>query len=261
MGDGIWRFDSDLTWHYHASMVRECFNIAATRVKFSRYHHVRTFIYYAICVLESALNAEMRRHEQDTKSEEDIYKKLWNTKLDKKVRSWPSEIFSEEATFDDRLFASLAQTKNVRNEVTHPKRHDHSIYLELDDIARSANDICLQISLALAQIAEWRGDPFPYWLTGWQLVGEIGNPTEVVCGSNGNSFVYSLRSLGYRDKRVEGLPLSEWEEKLMSSARDFLSMNEALTTCQHDIEPFCPSMPKKPRLCRKWWDHDLIVAR
>jgi len=261
MSDGIWRFDSDLTWHYHASMVQECSNIAASRAKFSRYQHIRTFMYYAICVLESALNAEMRLHEQGAKNESDIYKKLRHTELDAKVKLWPAELFSAKATFDDQLFAYLARTKFIRNEVTHPKRRDHSIYIELDSIGIEASNICLQISLALAQLAEWGGHTFPYWLTGWQLVGETGNPTEVICGSNSNSFVYSLNNLGYKDKRVASLPLSEWEKCLMTTAQDFLTLNEALRQCPCDIEPFYPSMPHKPRLCRKWWDCELIMAR
>jgi hypothetical protein len=71
-----------------------------------------------------------------------------------------------------------------------------------------------------------------------------------------NGFVWSLRAMGY-DVRVND---PSWERKHMTSMPGYEELKGALDRYPDDIEPYWDKFPEKPRLTRRWWDHEFIYA-
>jgi hypothetical protein len=90
------------------------------------------------------------------------------------------------------LFETYQET---RNEITHPKRRDHSIYVELDQA--DPDGLVDAIARAIVTLCEARGVPFPYWVLGWNYVGLNNNPAHPLQSNNLNGFVWSFRGMGY----------------------------------------------------------------
>lgn len=255
----IWRWDADITWHYHASMVYANYLSKNLKSKFEKYYYARSCIFFAIGALEAELNNEMRKHllQSDPSSDEDIIKAQRKTSFSDKVKKWPRKLYGRGNNFRDDVMEAIRRVQEVRNEVTHPKREDHSIFADLDGL--NLDVVVDKFSVALVQISEWNGVPFNYWVTGWNYVSGSGKLTEVILCNNGNSFVYSLSAMGFRDTRCNGVRIGDWENVLMTSIDDYEILKKALSECPLDIEKYCPSTPAKPRLCRRWWDEALIL--
>ncbi|MDO9632560.1 MAG: hypothetical protein Q7I92_11730, partial [Humidesulfovibrio sp.] len=252
---------SDITWHYHSSMVYAAHCARNAKSGFEKYHNVRSCVYFAIGVLESVLNSEMRSHlTLDGVSESKIKDRMFKTNLQGKIKTWPKELFGTYQQFRDDVCGTISDIQAIRNEVTHPKRRDHSIYSQLDALACIIETVVGHVSIAVVQIAEWKNVPFDYWLTGWNYVGMSGNFTEPSIGNNGNDFVYSLKALGFRHTICDNMPVGEWEHVLMISVEKFEMLKKALDGCPRDIEPFAACASLKPRLCRRWWDRELILG-
>lgn len=255
----IWLWDADITWHYHASMVYANYLSKNLKSKFERYYYARSCIFFAIGALEAELNKEMRKFLlKSDSSEEDIIGMQRKTSFADKVKKWPRKFYGRGSGFRDDVMEAIKHVQVIRNEVTHPKREDHSIFADLDGL--NLDVVADKFSVALVQISEWNKIPFNYWVTGWNYVNGSGKLTEVILCNNGNSFVYSLSAMGFRDVRCRGLQISDWENVLMTSVEDYEILKKALADCPLDIEKYHPSTPAKPRLCRRWWDEALIMG-
>lgn len=159
----------------------------------------------------------------------------------------------EEAAFEKSLKSVFARFKDMRNEITHPKNWDHSIYAELD--ACNPESLVEAVARGIVMLHEAKSMPFPYWLLGWNYVGMNGNSAHPFEGNNGNGFVHSFRGIFEVSPRC-----FDFERDFMTSIRGYEDLKKALDGYPHDIEPFWSNFPLRPRLCRRWWDHAFIRA-
>lgn len=249
-----WRFNSNITWHYYSSAFYESILSAESNNPFQRYHHLRACIYFSVCCFESFLNTVMREKlTQDGVNEEVILKKLRKVNLEEKIRNWPSEVCETPLEIPGYIIDIFKSIQGVRNEVTHAKNRDHSIYSELDRMQPTliVDAVARLIIITLSAKAR----PFPYWLLGWNYVGFNGNPAHPFEGNNLNGFVHSLRNLGIQFNNY-GSDIA-WEMKAMTSMKGFDELKDILTQSPIDIEPHDTRFPQKPQLTRRWWDIDL----
>lgn len=248
----IWRWNSEPAWHYHCSMSYEAAMASDSNNDFVRYHHVRTCVYFAVSTIETFLNQQMRRHlEEQEIAEEAILKRLRSH--EDKRKDWPSEICGKEVNFSSDVHKVFETYRLMRNEITHPKRRDHSIYLELE--SANPDELVEAISVAIVTIHEGMGEPFPYWVLGWNYVGMNGNPAYPVQSNNLNGFVYSLIGMGFQGVRSSDL---SWERRHMFTVENYKHLKSELAKYPVDIEPYWPDFPMRPRLTRRWWDHEFI---
>ncbi|MBW8725114.1 MAG: hypothetical protein JF625_08190 [Inquilinus limosus] len=72
----------------------------------------------------------MREHMKG-EAEDVIMERLRKPPFREKVSVWPSEIAGREISFEPDFWGFFEQHKQVRDEITHPKRRDHSVYRDL----------------------------------------------------------------------------------------------------------------------------------
>jgi hypothetical protein len=251
----VWRWNANPVWHYFCSMQYEAYQAKTANNDFMRYHHVRSCVFYAVSVIEALLNSEMRRYMQEQgASEIDILKRLRNTRFQEKREKWPSEICGKPVKFNSSVVKLFETHRSIRDEVTHPKRRDHSIYVELDQAA--PDSLVDAIARAIVTLCEARSVPFPYWVLGWNYVGMNNNPAHPLESNNLNGFLWSFRGMGF------GVNTSDihWERQHMTSMAGYEALKEALARYPADIEPYWKDFPLRPRLTRRWWDHEFIIA-
>lgn len=253
--NGHWRFNSNISWHYFCSVCSSEGMYKETTNKFMRYHHVRTQLYFSVCTMEALMNAEMRRHMQEMNTDEaEIFSTLRKEKFVNKIRKWPTKILDKDFEFASDFWQFYERSKAVRDEITHPKNHDHSIYEDLDN--SDPTFIQKAIAGAIVDFHESKGKPWPYWLAGWNYVGLNGNPSWPFESNNINGFYYSLLNFGFNRVPTQ----MQFEEHCMSTRVQFGKLCEALDALSVDIEPISPRFPQTPRLTRRWWDQQYLIA-
>jgi hypothetical protein len=215
---------------------------------FNRYHHVRTLLYFSVCTIESALNAAMRMHMRD-QDEASINEKLRKPRFEEKVRRWPSIISGRKTEFEPDFWNFFDRYKNTRDEITHPKLPDHSIYRDLD----KADPLAIRraIARALVRLYQAQGRSWPYWLLSWNYVGMNADPTFPMESNNLNGFYWSLPALGVR---WNGMGQMSFESEAMSTLAHFDELDGIFCKLSIDIEPINPYFPHRPLLTRRWWD-------
>ena len=250
---GHWRWNSDIAWHYFSSMQYEAHCAKNADNDFMKYHHLRSCIYFGIGTLEAFLNKQIRLYfENDGGTENDIAKAMFHS-TDDKLKKWVKRIYGAGFSFEKSLISVFACFKDMRNEITHPKNRDHSIYAELD--ACNPESLVEAVARGIVMLHEAKSTPFPYWLLGWNYVGMNGNSAHPFEGNNGNGFVHSFRGMFEVSPRC-----FDFERDFMTSIRGYEDLKKALDGYPHDIEPFWSNFPLRPRLCRRWWDHAFIRA-
>lgn len=256
---GHWRWNSDITWHYFSSMTVEAHRAQTATNDFAKYHHLRSCIYYAIGTLEAVLNTEMRRHLEGLgENEENIEKKLATTKMHVKRDTWIREIHGQDFSFDPLLVDVFKRYRAIRDEITHPKKRDHSIYHELDNC--NTRELVEIIAHALVAIYEVKNVPFPYWVLGWNYVGMNGDATHPMESNNQNGFLWSLNWMGFNVPAGDYGRANQWERQFMTSLEGYKQIKDGLDAYPHDIEPYVAEFSFRPRLCRRWWDRDFILS-
>lgn len=221
--------------------------------EFMRYHHVRSCIYFSVSALEAFLNGQMRRFlESQGMPEHEVFARLRQTAINNKLNDWPSEICGQKTLFPDQVSQIFAVYRDIRNETTHPKRKDHSIYPELEDA--DPNELAEAISTAMVIVHEGMQTPFPYWLLGWNYVGMNGNAAYPHQSNNMNGFFHSLRNMGAQISPSD----TDWDRKNMITLDHYHFLKRSLDEYQADIEPYWGAFPHRPRLTRRWWDHEFI---
>lgn len=251
----IWRWNSDSTWHYFCSTCYGANSAKTANNNFIKYHHLRSCIYFAVCTIESFLNQEMRRIlEAQSVSEEKIYQTIRKPSIKQKMRKWPQIIYNKPIEFEERVLRVIDEYRELRNEITHPKRRDHAIYYVLDQ--SNPDQLVDAIGSALACLYDAKEKPFPYWILGWNYVGMNGNPAFPTQLNNLNGFYYSLKGMGFSGLGAD----ITFEDRCMSTKRDFDHLLSQLKSYPEDIEPYWEGFPSRPRLTRRWWDHEFIIS-
>lgn len=259
MNNEHWRWNSNITWHYFSSMYHETHCALNANNDFMKYHHRRSALYYAVGTIESYLNSERRKFLENAGTEESqIQKQLKDTRLPDKRKKWPEEMYGSNFNLDDSIVQIFEKYAKDRNEITHPKNRDHSIYAELDNM----DDIALRDSVAksLVSLHAAKNTPFPYWVLGWNFVGMNNNPAYPFEGNVHNGFLHSLQAMGYRVPASDYGSAKTWVEANMTTLAGFENLKKVLDAYPHDIEPCSEWLPMKPRLCRRWWDHQFILS-
>ncbi|MCO6187215.1 hypothetical protein [Rhizobium sp. L1K21] len=251
---GYWRWNTNITWHYFSSVGISAASAREATSEFMRDHHIRTLLYFSECTIESALNSA-KRNSMSGEPEEAIFRTLrWGSLRDKATK-WPSEIAGREISFEPDFWQFFDHFKNVRNEVTHPKRHDHSIYADLDKA--DPTTIEKAIARALVTLYSAQKKPWPYWLLSWNYVGFNGDKTAPFESNNLNGFFHSLPALGIR---WHGASQMCFEQEGMSTLANFDELDAVMKKVTLDIEPPNKIFTDRPRLTRRWWDLSFLQS-
>tara|TARA_B100000315_G_scaffold105833_1_gene97067 strand:- start:506 stop:1246 length:741 start_codon:yes stop_codon:yes gene_type:complete len=226
--------------------------------EFARYHHLHGCLFFAVGSIEAFLNEQMRKALEDKGLHEDeIFKKLRKRPLPGKIEDWPKELCGKPAPVSEEIREVLYASRILRGEITHPKRRDHSIYRELDEL--HTTPIITAVSEYMVSIYEGAGEAFPYWIFGWNYVGMNNDPTYPALLPRGQ-FQYSLQMMGYDVPAADYYRSQEWEKVNMSSVEGYRVLKSALDqTATADIEPVWRALPQRPRLTRRWWDREFLM--
>ncbi len=135
--------------------------------------------------------------------------------------------------------------KTTRNELTHPKEKDHSIYQDLILLRFEVDKLVQAIAELIICIQTARNETFPYWLTGWNFINMNGNPNWPMVSDN-MRFIQQFRHTQLAEK------LEEFEQAKMKTIDHYRELVSFLATQR--CEPQNPEYPHAPRLCKTWWD-------
>jgi len=252
----VWRWNVDDIWQSYSSMFQEEYFTVRSTNQIERYHHLTATLLFGSCAIEAFLNARMRIHRKKKGDEEkEILKFLRYTALRKKLEKWPLEFCGTLLPNED--IKIITEFYELRNEVTHRKKKDHSLYKALDDSNVSVFIDALQ--RILVTIYCGLKESFPYWLLGWNYVGMNGDETHPLLCSN-QQFQHSLRRLGFDVPAWEYQEAVERERLNMTTPKGFEYLKLQVYFRCPDIEPRDDRFPQMPRLCKLWWDKNLIRA-
>ncbi len=253
---GIWRWNVDDVWQSFSSMYQEMAFANEATNDIARYHHLSACLLFGGCAVESFLNANMRNHlKRSEESEKKILRRLRYTALREKMESWPSEIC--EIVLDRGTLEVLLGFLDLRNEVTHRKRIDHSLYKELDKT--TPVNFVEVIQTSFVQLYHGRGVSFPYWLLGWNFVGFNHDQTHPVLINN-QQFKHALTHMGFKVPAWEAGAADAWEQQNMKGMDAFRRLKRNYYEKAPKIEPRNEEFPMAPRLCKRWWDKELILG-
>lgn len=127
----IWRWNVDDVWQSFSSMFQEAWHASRAHNEIQRYHHLTGALLFGACTVEAFMNAQMRIHcAKSAMPDAEIVQVLRKGNLLEKLRKWPSVISG--VSVEKLHLATIAEFLELRNEVTHRKRRDHSLYAELD---------------------------------------------------------------------------------------------------------------------------------
>lgn len=252
--DGIWRWNVDDVWQSYSSMLQESFFAENAAYDITRYHHLTACLLFGGCAVESFMNTSRRRFLEgkglDTKT---IHQELRYTSLRKKMEEWPYEIC--KVKFEPNDLESISGFLDLRNEVTHRKRRDHSLYKELDESKPSF--FVQAVQNVFVAVYTGLNNSFPYWLLGWNFVGMNGDEAHP-CLINNQQFKHALAHMGFPVPAWEYHAANAWEEENMKGIAAFHRLKSDFYNNAPTIEPRIPMFPMAPRLCKHWWDRELI---
>lgn len=262
MTEEVWRWNVNPTWNHFCSMTREAHYADSATNTFDRNHHLMACLYFGIGALESFLNYQMREKlKTQGIQEQKIIKILRNAAFgesknkDSKVLDWPKEICGSDFQLPVKVNSLLIDYNLLRGEITHPKKKDHSLYRDLEEA--KPGEFIEAVTDYIVTIYEAKKEPFPYWLLGWNFVGFNHDSTWPFLSGN-DQFRHSLRALGIDVPAWEYEAALRWEQEHMTSLKEFNLLFLALVQTGLEIEPKNLQFPTKPRLCKRWWDKELI---
>ena len=251
----IWRWNVNDTWQSFSSMFQEGYLSSKSTSDFERYHHLSSCLLFGACTVESFFN-EIYRSKLFNKGEVEkkIFKDLRYTSFRKKFENWPQEIcgIKIDREIQEKIYAYL----DIRHEVTHRKRKDHSLYSELDNT--NPTEFIEAIQQTFLIIYEYSNLAFPYWLLGWNYVGMNSDPTHP-CLINNQQFKHSINFMGFSVPAWGADMAEKWEEKFMTTRKGFNLIKSEIYDNAPDIEPKNDRFPFAPRLCKRWWDKSFII--
>jgi hypothetical protein len=219
---------------------------------FKIYHHVSASLYFGIGAIEAFLNRQMRKRFDGVKTEAEIHDILRKPRLMDKITLWPSILCGIKIEVPKDLVSAINDFRELRGEVTHQKRHDHSLFAELD--ATKPQALIDAVSQYQVMILEHLEQAFPYWLLGWNYIGINDDPNSP-CLINNQQFRYSLRALGEHHVPAADYDAAvKWEMANMTSLEGYRKLKGILDAKAIDIEPHNTRFPTAPRLTRNWWN-------
>jgi hypothetical protein len=80
------------------------------------------------------------------------------------------------------------------------------------------------------------------------------------CLLNNQQFKHALRNMGFNVPAWEYHEANMWEEQNMKGLEGFLRLKQNYYSRTPDIEPKREYFPMAPRLCKRWWDKNLILG-
>lgn len=255
--NGVWRWNVDDIWQSYSSMFQESFLSEKAAYDITRYHHLTASLLFGGCAIESFMNTNRRKFlEENEADDKKIHRELRYTPLRKKMEDWPHEICGVK--FETNDIEIISEFLDLRNEVTHRKRRDHSLYKELDEASPS---IFLQaVQNAFVKFYSGQETSFPYWLLGWNFVGMNGDEAHP-CLINNQQFKHALQHMGFKVPAFDYYAAEAWEKENMKGIAAFRRLKIDFYDNAPIIEPRNPSFPMAPRLCKHWWDRDLIYKK
>lgn len=246
---GHWRWNVNHAWENFSSLFQEAELSKIVDNEFQKNHHLKSVLYFGILAIESFVNEKIRiSMTQQGETEQNIIKYLKNNsnsiqvKLKSKYLSNNTIEISEEV--NNILFTKY---KTTRNELTHPKEKDHSIYQDLEFLKYEVDKFVQAVAELIIHIQMARNEPFPYWLTGWNFINMNGNPNWPSLAHN-FQFIQSL----YHTSLVSNI--EELEQSKLKTIDQYRKLKIILST--HRCQPENPNYPRAPRLCKKWWDSE-----
>ena len=255
-GKEYYRWNVDPAWHHHVAMTQEAQLAFEAPSEFSRYYHSRLCLFGAVGLVETSLNKIMRaRMEGEGSTEREILKKLKEVPLGLKLERWLPSFFDKPIDVPDAVASTLRLTIEMRNEITHPKQRDHSIYKALDGLSPVATADLVSQFIADIQVREY--GEYGYWLLGWNYVGSVSNPWEV-SWSNSHQVYWAMLYFGFRFP--VGYDDRRFVREHFKSVEGFLKLRDILgKEGVPAIEPFDAQFPIRPRLTRRWWDPAVVL--
>ena len=252
--EGVWRWNVDDVWQSYSSMYQESVLAGEAPNDITRYHHLTACLLFGGCAIESFMNTNMRTYLVGKGvSEKKIFQKLRYTPLREKMEEWPFGICG--VAIEAKDIEIISEFLDLRNEVTHRKRKDHSLYKELDE-AKPAKFV-EAVQMAFVVIYSGLDNSFPYWLLGWNFVGMNGDETHPSLINN-QKFKHALAHMGFQVPAWEYHATNAWEEKNMRGFAAFRRLKSEYYDNAPTIEPKDPRFPMAPLLCKRWWDRGLI---
>ena len=251
----VWRWNVDPAWENYSSLHLE--SSAATRASnpIEKYHHLRAALLFGMASLEAFLNQEMRKKMIAEGRQDNTIAKQLKTFLGNKTGKWPQIISSKELAVDTNLERLVREYNDLRGETAHPQRREHSFYKALDDMA--PDHLRSSVAHYMISITQALNRPFYYWLLGWNFVG-FNFDEAAPCLLDNQQFLHSLRNGGLQVPAWEYSESQKWERENMVTLENFERMIKLMDTLPFDIEPRQERFPQRPRLCKRWWDKNLI---
>ncbi|HEU6437363.1 MAG TPA: hypothetical protein VE028_07910 [Nitratidesulfovibrio sp.] len=235
-------------WQNFSSLVRESKSASGCKNGIEISHHLTSSLYFGVAALEAFINSKMRAHLSETKSIDEIYKKLKNEHLSKKLKKWPEEIFGHHFEFNENLINTIINLKDMRNALTHPNINIYETYEDITNI--TPQHIIDTISEYIVNYHEFSNTHYPYWIFGWNYISPDFDTHEIIV-INEESFLHSLQSLGFAAPR-NCIQNKDWRDYHLGTFAGYLIIKGFLNSISH-CEPKSPRFPWKPILCRKWW--------
>jgi hypothetical protein len=223
-----------------------------------KYHHQRACLFFGIAAVESFLNEEYRDFRcARGDPEATVVAELKGIGFKKKLTAVP-QLVCRTARADATNREAIIRYNTLRGEITHPKGKDHALYGELDGLV--TKDFELTVARTILEVQVGQDRSFTYWLLGWNFVGAGSRDTEPFPIHN-QQFWFAMQALGFRVPAADPGRVAQLEARVMRSWEGYLELRRALDECPLNIEPFSTEFPVRPRLCRRWWDVELIRRR
>ncbi|MDR4474013.1 MAG: hypothetical protein MRJ92_15665 [Nitrospira sp.] len=158
----VWRWNVDDVWQSYSSMFQEASLTHQSMNEIERYHHLSASLLFGGCAVEAFLNAKMRAYcKRECVAEDQVLKRLRYTALREKLEKWPSEFCGTAIPESD--VNCIVDFLDLRNEVTHRKRKDHSLYKELDEANIHIFVQALQRAMVTVYAGVGNHSPIGYW--------------------------------------------------------------------------------------------------
>lgn len=240
-------------WEHACGMVREIGEVKAARSEIHKQHHLRAALYFGVGAVEAFLNQEMRALlESRGLSDNEVFDALRHPGWKDKLKKWPKMLSGVDLPVPEGVTRAVKKLSGLRDEITHPKLKGHCIYLELDRLIVTPDQVRLIVSEFVVRTLAAMAKPYPFFLHGWVFIGTNGNDHWPIVETHNQQFIIALAHLGLSVPAYDVERMEAWERACMSSWDGFQQGERALAAARCQRRE--PEFPNMPRLCRQWWD-------
>ena len=242
-------FFTEPVWQNFSSMYREARTARSAATGMEASHHITATLYFGISALEAFLNQQMRSHLSGT-PEKEIFDVLRKETIATKIKKWPVQILGAGVDLRPSTLERLFFYIGVRGDLTHPKYADHRDYEKLSEL--DPMEVVDSIAEFMAQFLLVAGQPFHYWLWGWNYLNPSRQGVNISLLPDSQIY-WSMRSLGYSEGKSFHLDYDGWRNAHMRGYAAYARIASFLEGLDH-CEPKHREFPYQPKLCRRWWD-------